>query len=126
MADEAAGEVVLDIANGLMRTLLKALMFFRTFKTKSGVKLFCQVIQDVALSLTSGLWKKVIFVWRSNSDRWLLFWGLRHDSKKWRDKIDNMYIEESTWVFLEAPNERLQPLQDCLHFLVRIAYAQRT
>lgn len=61
MTDEAAVEVVLDIANGLMRILLKALMLFR------------QVIQEVALSLTSGLWKKVIFVWRSNSDRWLLF-----------------------------------------------------
>ena len=61
MTDEAAVEVVLDIANGLMRILLKALMLFR------------QVIQEVALSLTSGLWKKVIFVCRSNSDRWLLF-----------------------------------------------------
>ena len=115
LSDEALVEVISE--GDRMRVLLevKGTNVFPTNFHQSGEKAFSQLIQQVALSLESKLWKEDIMCGVVIRNTWYLF---KIKEKTVGDKIV-LDVVESAFSRLQEPSKNMDSVQRCLHYLVQ-------
>ena len=121
LSDETVIEFNKEIIaeDGLMRILvgIKGTEVFPYSFPKSdrSCAVFCRVIQEAALDLQSGLWKRELLCAIATRDKWFTFRIL----DKTTDGQMQLHIEESTSIKLSNPKYSMTSIKECVHFLAQ-------
>ena len=121
LSDESVVETTEGIIaeDGLMRILVEIKgteVFPYSFpKSDQSCAVFCQVIQEAALALHSGLWRRELLCAIATRDKWFTFRIL----DKSTDGQMQLHIEESTSIVLSHPEYRKVSIKTCVHFLAQ-------